>query len=169
MATIRENDVILDIEGVSDVTLILNDYSITSGQPWDGISTKKESGSQWVITARAGRKGSTNVADWFRSKTDGDDGLVVGCDSYDDTPRDLNFAFMGNLSFKRNGKNLTIFNVVLGQGHNIMQRNNWWIGIKDCSAYEVVDNKKIKQPINIRIKAGSATAVNIFTITLSGN
>lgn len=165
MATIRENDVILDIAGISDVTFVLNDYSITTNQPWDGISTKKQSESQWVITARAGRKGSSDVADWFRKKTDG--GLVAGCDSYDITPTDLNFAFLGDLSFKRNGKNLTIFNVTLGQGHNSKGRNNWWIGIRETAVYEVEGGKNVAQKINVFIKAGTDISVNVFTITLT--
>lgn len=93
-------------------------YSITSGQPWDGV-TSSENDDQLLITAEAGRSGSSGPAQWFNSMTS----LPIGNDeNLDAKPAELNFAFSGTLTIEGHQ-----YPVVIGQGHN-MTDDNWWIG-----------------------------------------
>lgn len=93
-------------------------YSITSGQPWGGVTTGSNDG-QLLVTANAGRSGSSGPAQWFNSLTS----LPIGNDeNLDATPSDLNFAFSGTLTIEGHQ-----YPIVIGQGHN-MTDDNWWLG-----------------------------------------
>jgi len=76
----------------------------------------------------AGRHGSGDVADWFKSRVT----LALDTDrGTDDLPDELNFAFEGNLVFRVEGDSpqggYACCKVVIGQGHTGAY-NNWWIG-----------------------------------------
>lgn len=104
---------------INNVTYIYNgQYNITSGQPWSGINISESDGSS-VINARAGRKGSTGPAQWFRGKAS-----IAMCvsTSIGAWPKDLNFAFDGTLIIDGNS-----YHLVVGQGNDGVH-NNWWIG-----------------------------------------
>jgi len=128
MPTIRDNAFILHVmDGVSNLQISITDHSITSGQPWENTPSVTNKGSNaWEITVRAGRKGSDGVAGWFRNQISG--GIAIGCSTSESMPAELNFAFTCNLSFDYNNKRCQINGVVIGQGHNWMSQNNWWIG-----------------------------------------
>ena len=97
-------------------------YSITSGQPWEGVSSSGyHSGIQ--ITAEAGRHGSEGPANWFKERAP----YAASTDANPSTsfPTDLNFAFTGTITINGDSYPITI-----GQGHTGAQ-NNWWIGGED--------------------------------------
>eukprot|EP01083_Nonionella_stella_P068922 183329_1 len=123
--TMHDNYVFFKCENIANYKFYMDDYSISSGQPWDGItySTQTDYGS---IDAKAGRHGTSEVANWFKIKLGG--GQAVGIDSGDTTsPDDLNFAFYGDMSFDLENKSYALPNVAIGQGH-FTTRNNWWFG-----------------------------------------
>lgn len=94
------------------------DHSITSGQPWGGVSTGTPD-LDWGIDVKAGRHGSRSVADWFRSHAS-----VATCtaDCSTNWPSELNFAITGTITINGTGYPITI-----GQG-STFGKNNWWIG-----------------------------------------
>lgn len=96
------------------------DHSITSGQPWGGVSVGTQD-EEWAIDVKAGRKGSGGVADWFRSHASNATcaNFPSGCP---DWPSDLNFAIRGTI--KINGSE---YPITIGQG-SVGLHNNWWIG-----------------------------------------
>jgi hypothetical protein len=96
----------------------LENHSITSGQPWSGCSASIKDGF-FTIDARAGRKASSGVADWFRSNATN---AICSDDCNCVWPSELNFAFTGTITV--NGDS---YQVTIGQGSTV-GHNNWWIG-----------------------------------------
>ncbi len=82
MATSHDNYIFFDIAGMKAFSFTETSHSITSGQPYHGVSSgiKKEDGhDQAYIMVNAGRKNSASVANWFR--TAAGNGQTVVCDS----------------------------------------------------------------------------------------
>ncbi|MFA5342497.1 MAG: metallophosphoesterase [Kiritimatiellia bacterium] len=94
-------------------------YYITGGQPWQGVSVDNESVS-CTLDAKAGRKGSTSPAQWFKNRASV--ALTTG-DFGDGWPKNLNFAFNGTLTIGGSDS----YQVVVGQGSDGFH-NNWWVG-----------------------------------------
>jgi len=119
-ATMRDNIVeFVNYLTITSVTYSANNgYDITSGQPWGGISTSESEGS-CIIDARAGRKGSTGPAQWFKDRASV---AMSASGSWLGWPKDLNFAFNGTLTVDSNS-----YQLVVGQGNDGVH-NNWWIG-----------------------------------------
>jgi len=119
--TLHDNNFVLLPDGFSPSMSFTWDgnYTITSGQPWEGVSSSGyHSGVQ--IVARAGRKGSSGNANWFISRVS-----AAACTTKtygDEFPAELNFAFTGTLTIDGNA-----YPVAIGQGHSGAE-NNWWIG-----------------------------------------
>ena len=100
-------------------------FKISSGQPYQGYSCSNPPDTG-VITIRAGRHGTSEVADWFRAQLQGGQSLGINDGSGSlSKPGKLNFAFTGIMSFSLGNKNYSC-NVVMGQGN--LPANNWWIG-----------------------------------------
>jgi hypothetical protein len=93
-------------------------HSITSGQPWGGVSAGM-SGSELQIVAKAGRKASDTPANWFNSNVSNAACTIANVYSL---PSELNFAFTGTITIEGNS-----YPVTMGQG-NSLEYNNWWIG-----------------------------------------
>jgi hypothetical protein len=89
-------------------------YSITPGQPWEGLIAKIGSGS---IIVKAGRKGSNTPQDWFKVRNGGARISNQGWGNIDS----LNFAFTGHLVI-----NDDRYLVVIGQ-EGFAGTNGWWI------------------------------------------
>ncbi len=119
-----------------------NDYYITGGQPWGGVSVWR-SGSEGVIRVKAGRHGSEDVARWFRDRAD----VAVGDRVvYDSWPDKLNFAIYGDMELEgSNGGSALCKDIVIGQGH-VGAYNNWWIGGKNANMYELDGNYWLECP-----------------------
>jgi 1-phosphatidylinositol phosphodiesterase len=130
MATIRDNEFILDLSNiyptVTNVIFSIKEHRLTDGQPWEGINRISISKGRCYLNVRAGRKGKGYVADWFKSKVSG--GKAIVCSSGAKLPGDLNFAFLGDLTLTfLEQQSLTIPNLVIAQGHTDTT-NNWWLG-----------------------------------------
>lgn len=125
--------------GLSGFSFFLNDHAITGGQPWHGVSsgtTTDEFGNlSGYIDVKAGRKGSSGVADWFNARAD----VAIGTRHEGDigTPSELNFAIIGDIQvILKDGSSALCQDIVIGQGH-VGGYNNWWIGAKNNTMYHV--------------------------------
>ncbi len=100
------------------LSFTVDQHSITSGQPWSGVTASVKDGV-FTIDARAGRHGSSSVAGWFKSHA-----TIATCcaDCGCAWPSDLNFAFTGTITI-----NGDAYPVTIAQGNSFGQ-NNWWIG-----------------------------------------
>ena len=130
-AKIRTNKFKLVMPRLSKLNFEIHSYSITSGQPWKGISKIECNDEGCTMFVEAGRKGSKATAQWFKEAiavSSSQPGSAIGTDSFDALPDKLNFAFKGTMSFHHQGKTYTGNNIVIAQGHNSRSRNNWWIG-----------------------------------------
>lgn len=93
-------------------------YSISSGQPWGGVTSSTGAFDGLQITAQAGRHDSSGPAQFFTDNAS----VMIGGAAYGDTPSSLNFAFTGTLTVDCNS-----YDIVVGQGSNF-DGNNWWFG-----------------------------------------
>ncbi|KAL2649311.1 hypothetical protein R1flu_017439 [Riccia fluitans] len=135
--TYRDNTVELPFSPAGGYSLVgasytITDLSITNGQDPDHKNTvgqtKSWAGSNGSISFQVGRKGSSAVADWWKSKIPGSQ------TTFDHDPGVLNFAFIGTMTLRLRGGILgnnedvyTIAGVGIGQGH-AGSSNNWWFG-----------------------------------------
>jgi hypothetical protein len=125
-ATQHDNQMYIAIAGVTAFNFVQTGYSITSGQPYGGTSASvSNSCAQAQITVKAGSKGSTSVAQWFKTQVGAGQTLV--CDTKGTFPNDLNFAVQGTMTMTVGGKNITCDGVIVAQG-NFATVNNWWMG-----------------------------------------
>mgnify|MGYP000096947955 CR=1 FL=1 len=125
--SVRDNKV--DFDGVDTLSFDLDHYSISDGQPFDGVSV---SGN--TLDIRAGRHGSSGpAADFGAGITQVNAmGLKTAWPHLTLLPNDLNFVVFGNLTFTfSSGETATCDGIRLGQGHHGFD-NNWWIGDKQC-------------------------------------
>lgn len=125
-AVLRTNEFSLKMTGLIDMEFDIEDYCITGGQPWEGLTGIQCTREGCTFAVKAGRKGSKEVATWFKEKIG--NGSAIGCSTYDRLPEKLNFAFVGTMSFIHRKKNYVGKEIVIGQGHSTRSRNNWWIG-----------------------------------------
>ena len=114
------------------------DHSITSGQPWGGVTTGV-SDQNWGIDVKAGRHTSSSVANWFRSHASAATcaNWPSGCP---DWPSELNFAITGTITINGTG-----YPVTIGQG-SVGLHNNWWIGGPGWSMHSTVLGDAVVTP-----------------------
>lgn len=121
---------------IEEGKFILSTFSITSGQqdpkrsPYVG-QPYSYSGNSGKMTFRAGRKGSSDVANWWIKE------ISSNQNTFNHDPEDLNFAFVGDLFITLSGggklaepNKYTITGAAFAQG-NSSQSNNWWFGCKN--------------------------------------
>ncbi len=163
--TEHDNVVEFDAENNLDVYSIVyysdGDYSITSGQPWDGITTNNVSGEYNVgyqVNAMAGRHSSGPPADFFNARANG---LFTTTNSNKGTPSEMNFAFSGILEI--NGHD---YKIVTGQ--NGCGTSNCWYVAPNESGFRAWNDGSILTPDQrFFIYAGENTfAIGIYC---SGN
>ena len=98
----------------------LADRSITSGQPWGGVSTGVQD-QLWGINVKAGRHASSSVASWFHSHAS-----AATCANWPSGCPVLavrsELRLHGELTINGTG-----YPVTIGQG-SVWPHNNWWIG-----------------------------------------
>jgi hypothetical protein len=128
MATSHDNYIFFDVAGMKAFSFTETSHSITSGQPYHGVSSgiKKEDGhDQAYIMVNAGRKNSASVANWFR--TAAGNGQTIVCDSAGTYPNELNFAVQGTMKITNESNQVIVCeNLIVAQGHFVTS-NNWWI------------------------------------------
>lgn len=150
---VSEHDNVLDIGSSQDVTFTWDGgYSITSGQPWGGVTVDSgtPNGGGVTITAEAGRSGSTEVAQWFAARSSL---AVADNQGTDNLPEELNFAFTGTLTI--NGEE---FPVVIGQGHTGVD-NNWWIGGQGAGWSDSVFGQTVATSTPVLVTPGGTYAI----------
>ncbi len=128
--TEHDNDVWIHTNGLTDCSFTETDHSISSGQPYSGVTSKMKDG-KCKVTIKAGRHGSSEVAKWFSSEID--TGAAIACDSSGPMPDKLNFAVEGTLVLTQGDQTTTCENVILAQGH-FGFTNNWWMGSPDVNS-----------------------------------
>lgn len=140
---IRNNTVVFINKQSSSPPIIdfynLEGYSVTSGQPWEGVTVAP---NHIEILVRAGRHNSEGPAEYFQS------GLVpsnfLGLDA-GSSPKKLNFAIKGVIKVTMGPDSTTCQDIRFGQGHTeatpLEPENNWWVGGSAC---ERRDNPPIR-------------------------
>jgi hypothetical protein len=123
-ATQHDNYVYFALAGVQYFNFAPTAVNITSGQPYGGTTSGvSQAGKQGFILVKAGRKGSTGVAQWFQQQVGAGQTLV--CNSTSTFPKELNFAVEGTLTMQVGGKTITCDNIIVAQGAPF---KNWWMG-----------------------------------------
>ncbi|MEJ1161289.1 hypothetical protein [Prosthecomicrobium sp. N25] len=118
-------------------TYTVEDFKITSGQdPQQKIKVglqRTYSSSDDKMTYSIGRHGSSEVADWFKTR------VPASRTTFGHDPGHLNFAFLGKLEITLTGGVLgpnkdtyVLADIAIAQGH-VAFRNNWWFGGKACT------------------------------------
>jgi hypothetical protein len=143
--TYHDNDIYFSITesyALINAVYTVDSFSVAKGQdPDHEIHTGlvAYSNSSGMLTFRVGRSLSKTVAEWFNTQ------VIPSQTTFDQSPDELHFAFMGTLRLSVTGGILgkkseiyTFSNVVLAQGHS-GGHNNWWFGGQACS--HVTGNK----------------------------
>jgi hypothetical protein len=151
-----DNDVNFYLDGQSqkEYTLVsgkftVTDFAVTEGQDPERkifVGLTVDFDKNGVITFRVGRKGSSDTANWFNNK------VPAFQTTFNHSAETLNFAFLGTLVMKIQGKHLeggedsfTFSNIVLAQGHT-GAANNWLFGGQHC--FNINHDKVIAQGID---------------------
>ncbi|NHN27870.1 hypothetical protein FIA58_019505 [Flavobacterium jejuense] len=176
MAKEHDNEFKLKMIGLSDFNFTVTDHYITSGQPWDGVTTSTNNKGT-TITAKAGRKASKETADWFKESIK--NGSAIGCQTIDKLPTKLNFAFKGTMSFSHGGNSYLGENIVLAQGSTAGSRNNWWIGGSNMStitdlpagilsiiAQNFNQGKLLKAKVTFTVAIGDVSSMSMSIISI---
>ena len=137
--TYHDNDIYFSITepyALINAVYTVDSFSITKGQDPDHeiyTGLVAYSNSSGMLTFRVGRSLSKTVAEWFNKQ------VTPSQTTFDQSPDELHFAFMGTLRLSVTGGILgkkseiyTFSNVVLAQGHS-GGHNNWWFGGQNCS------------------------------------
>ena len=141
--TYRDNQVLFKLSRFGTTTtipygeFIIKDLSITPGQDPE-IRNKPGDTKQWTalqpypqrFSFSVGRKKTSQVANWWTTT------IGSGSSTFGNTPKELNFAFLGTLKLQLPGRSggpfVGVFeDVLMGQGHS-GATNNWWFGGKNC-------------------------------------
>lgn len=125
MSDVKTNEFTLKIKGVTKMTFDVTNHSITHDKGWEGIQSIKCTPTGCTFIIKASRHHSPDVAGWFKTKVDS--GHAIGTNTIDGMPSELNFAFMGNMTFDYEGTTYSGKDIVIAQGHSGF-RNNWWLG-----------------------------------------
>jgi hypothetical protein len=127
MTTQHDNDFTFNFPGLTHIGFQERDHSISSGQPYGGVSIKNNN----TVTIKAGRHKTTQVAHWFNDGVQGGGAIAL---TYSDTaPQELNFAVRGTLTLVINNITYTAQNFILAQGSTPTGGNNWWLGSAQMS------------------------------------
>lgn len=126
MTTSHDNNVSVSSSQITAMSYIEGSLVITGGQPSSPPPSFSQSGDSWKITLKAGRKGSSSVADSFNKLTGGQTHEYAPSGGGGGTPDKLNFYFGVTMTFTVGSDKVPV-NVYFGQGH-FATVNNWWIG-----------------------------------------
>ena len=148
MTTQWDNEFTFNFPGLTQVDFQERDHSISTGQPYGGVSIK---GSDTVII-KAGRHKTAQVAHWFHDAINGGGAIAL---TYGDTsPKELNFAVRGTLTLVINGVTYTAQNFVLAQGSS--EGNNWWLGSAQMSGITHSDVTMVYAEMIVKATLGYA-------------
>ena len=135
LADTDTNDVFLHINGITACSFTVDEYDITDGEDYGGVTAGAEDGT-CKITVTADRDSSEDVAEWFEEQIG--TGNAVACDSSGPMPDKLNFAIEGSLQITQGDTTTTCDNILLAQGHiPLLFTYNWWLGSPDAKSGSV--------------------------------
>lgn len=135
--TYHDNDVVLSLSQdyrLVKASFIITDHDVPPGQDPDGkiYNGLQATTTDGTLTFQVGRKGSTDVANWFNGR------ITPAQTTFNHTAGKLNFAFIGDLSLTLTGgilgSRVSTFlfrQVALAQGYSALH-NNWWFGGVNC-------------------------------------
>ncbi|MDZ8201219.1 hypothetical protein RZO50_06815 [Microbacterium sp. SSW1-59] len=119
---------------IGELAFDFQESSVTDGQPFTFVDASSVEGSL-AFEVSAGHKNTATPADWFThqvGRNTVNDGLGFHS-ATGRTPKDLHYAFCGDLTFHAYDDATTT--ACLGQGHTGLD-NDWWFGGPD---FEVID------------------------------
>lgn len=156
MAKVHDNELYFYCSDLTALSFSANGYKITKDQTYNGIQCSGSSG-KWKINIKAGRKGSDDVAKWFKSEVQ--PGTATASEHHGDWPDKLNFAVEGCFTVGKNGETYKCSDMlVLGQGHS-GSYNNWWIGSKDMGMKKEYPYVQSKYTILLKADSGRELAI----------
>lgn len=113
-------------------------------QPWGGVTSdsrvwdKEPVPGVFETLVMSGRQASTDVATWFKDLTVRAGGSMMGTSVGDGSqPKQLNFAYCGQLHPGSQDAATSGIGLCMGQGHKADGENNWWFGGKDFTVKTV--------------------------------
>ncbi len=113
-------------------------------QPWGGVTSDSQVWHKAPVPGvfetlvMSGRKASTDVANWFKDRTVTAGGSMMGTSVGDGSqPKQLNFAYCGQLHPGSQDAATSGIGLCMGQGHKADGENNWWFGGKDFTVKTV--------------------------------
>jgi hypothetical protein len=116
-------------------------HSITSGQPWNGVTYSNNGTNSFTIDVKCGRKGSGSPLQWMVDQLQG--GPVIGADGSSwhpgghlGSPGSLNFAVTGVLTIDGNR-----YTICLGQAGEAWH-NVWYLGGPGFTEYLITPDGK---------------------------
>ena len=137
MTEIHQNDVNIYSDSVTSISYVANSFILSTGQPFAphppappvSAAYAGSDGSLliWRATAFCGRHKTSLPAEYFVSRSGGQQRLFGLNVASDTTPSELNFAFGLDIGLLISGGGTSIQRLYFGQGSNI-NGNNWWVG-----------------------------------------
>jgi hypothetical protein len=117
-------------------TYIIHEFSIRTGQDPERrihAGLHVNAGRDGKLKFSVGRKSSEAVARWFSQR------ISTSENTFGSNPKELNFAFMGELRLNIETIGfINFYNVAFAQGHTL-NSNNWWFGAKGATKAKVAD------------------------------
>lgn len=94
-------------------------YSVSAGQPWNGVQDCPTTSQECDMVVNAGRHGTPEVSQWFQGLANNQGSCTYECGSW--PPTNLNVAITGTVLFNSNS-----YPLYLGQGSPAAGSENWW-------------------------------------------
>lgn len=143
--TIRVNELKFKLSDFDAIDFTVESFEVSKGQDYtkDGeniLVTVNKVDDEWVLTVNAGRHKTKDVATTFDTNIT-EEGNCIAHNTNKHRPDELNFELMGKLTFKKDGKEYYIKDMVIAQGSNA-SGNNWWIG-SPRARFIKVDGKEV--------------------------
>ena len=169
-SSVKNNQVDFYTKGNLHITGFLfnnqkDNYCITPGQTWDGLSMYYPSKNHFQLVVYAGRKNSKYVTNWYNNIVGKNNALISIGNKSHVSVNHLNFAFKGILRFHYNGYEFHL-NVAIAQGHpySWAPHNYWYIGDRNihlcinnkCSTTIIHCTSNPKYTIQIKLSPGNS-------------
>ncbi|MDQ7825679.1 MAG: hypothetical protein RDV48_22960 [Candidatus Eremiobacteraeota bacterium] len=124
----------------STITFSMTGYDITSGQPWDGVTTSPEDGFL-TIDVKCGRKGSSGPLNWVKDWVSAHNANLVYADQSNPYyPGSMNFALTGMLTV-----GYRTYNICLGQ-YGSWPANVWMCAGENFTVGSFLGSRAILSP-----------------------
>jgi hypothetical protein len=133
-----------------------NEYIVTDGQQLTDVSESDDSDKRiYEINIEAGRKGSSDCADWYKESVGKNSDHMIHTEGGDHSPDKLNFAIKGTLTLDG-----TEYTICLGQGHN-SNGNNWHLASSSIEADENGKNGELNSQYRLSQDGSNAMVITL--------